>query len=72
MSEKKGIAYYKDWIYIISFIIMFGGILISWSNGRTQRALIDDQVKRNTQVLTEYDLKLIDYKLELLLNLLDE
>ena len=62
---------YKDYITIISFIIMMGGLLLTWSNGRTERALIDDQVKRNTKVLTEYDLKLIDYKLEQLLNLLD-
>lgn len=68
----KKIQDYKDYIYIVGFVITFCGVLLSWSNGRTQRALIDDQVQRNTRVLTEYDLKLIDYKLEQLLNLLDK
>ena len=72
MSDKKGISYYKDWISILLFVITFSGLLISWADGKAKRALIDDQVKRNTQILTEYDLKLIDYKLERLLNLLDQ
>ena len=63
---------YKNWIQIVSFIIMMGGLLLTWSNGRTERALTNDQVRRNTELLEKYNLVLIDHKLNTLIELLDE
>ncbi len=63
MSDKKGIAYYKDWIYVILFVITILGY-------GTRFVLMADQVKRNkTQVeavarkLEEADLKTLNYRL---------
>ena len=65
MANRKGISYYKDWIYIILFAITIFGFV-------AKAALLTDQVGRNTEILTKYNLELIDYKLEQLLNLIDE
>ena len=57
MEQKKGISYYKDWIYIILFtltIISFVG----------KAALLSDQVKRNTNQIEEAHLKVLVYKME--------
>ena len=62
MSKK--IQDYKDWLIIAGFLISFGTILIGWSNSRTKRALIDDQVVRNTKAINEADLKVIVYRLD--------
>jgi len=56
MTDKKGIAYYKDWIYIILFALT----IISFTG---KMALITDQVKRNTIELKNADLKVTIYKL---------
>jgi len=53
----------KDIAILVGFILTIGTVLITWSNERTKRALLEDQVKRNTEILTNYDLKLIDYRL---------
>ena len=57
MSEKKGISYYKDWIYIILFVITIIGFVV-------KAALVSDQVQRNTQAIEEANLKVLIYKME--------
>ena len=57
MSEKKGIAYYKDWIYIILFVIT----IISFVG---KASLLSDQVRRNTKAIDEANLKVLVYKIE--------
>ena len=56
MSDKKGIAYYKDWIYIILFVIT----ILSFTGKVT---LLNDQVKRNAEIIKEANLKVMIYKL---------
>lgn len=46
--------------------------ITGWVNNRIKNALLEDQVKRNTEVLKEYDLKLINYKLDNILEILKE
>ncbi len=62
MANGKGIAL-KEWITIASFMVLLFGLIITWANGRTQRALIDDQVKRNTQAIDKAELKVLVYKI---------
>lgn len=57
MSDKKGISYYKDWIYIILFAIMALGYGAKF-------VLMSDQVRRNTADIKEADLKVMIYKLD--------
>lgn len=54
---KKGLQHYKDWIYIISFVIMLIGFVV-------KAALLSDQVERNTKEIDEANLKVMIYKLE--------
>ncbi len=54
----------RDFITIISFVVLLFGLIITWANGRTQRALIDDQVKRNTEKLSEINGKELNNRLE--------
>lgn len=57
MSDKKGIAYYKDWIYIALFVIIMLGYGAKF-------VLMGDQVQRNTKAIDEANLKVMIYKLE--------
>jgi len=57
MAEKKGISYYKDWIYIILFAVTIIGFV-------GKAALLSDQVRRNTNDIEEADLKVMIYKLD--------
>ena len=56
MTDKKGLSYYKDWIYIILFALA----IISFTGKMT---LMSDQVKRNTQELKNANLEVTIYKL---------
>lgn len=56
-DTKKGISYYKDWIYIILFAVT----IISFVG---KAALLSDQVRRNTNDIEEADLKVMIYKLD--------
>ncbi len=53
----------KDFVTITSFVVLLFGLIITWANGRTQRALIDDQVKRNTEAINKAELKVLVYKI---------
>jgi len=53
----------KDFVTITSFVVLLFGLIITWANGRTQRALIDDQVKRNTEAIDKAELKVLVYKI---------
>jgi len=64
MPNEKKISRIKDVAIIIGFIVTFGSVMIGWSNERTKRALLEDQVNRNTKELETYDLKLITYRLD--------
>ena len=57
MPEKKGLQYYKDWIYIVVFVITIAGFV-------GKAALLSDQVERNAQAIEEANLKVMIYKLE--------
>ena len=54
---KKGISYYKDWIYIVVFLITIAGFI-------GKAALLSDQVSRNAAAIEEANLKVMIYKLE--------
>ena len=54
---KKGLQYYKDWIYIVVFVITIAGFV-------GKAALLSDQVERNAQAIEEANLKVMIYKLE--------
>ncbi len=53
----------RDFVTITSFVVLLFGLIITWANGRTQRALIDDQVKRNTEAIDKAELKVLVYKI---------
>ena len=53
----------RDFVTITSFVVLLFGLIITWANGRTQRALIDDQVKRNTEAINKAELKVLVYKI---------
>jgi len=56
MTIKKGISYYKDWIYIIIFAIT----IISFVG---KAALLSDQVNRNKAVIEQYNPEILNYRL---------
>lgn len=49
---------------LLGFIMTVGGLLLSWSNERSKRVLLEDQVRRNTELLEEYNPELISYRLD--------
>ncbi len=64
MSDKKGIAYYKEWIGIVSFVI----VVLAFG---AKAVLLTDQVKRNeiqieivTKKLDEVNVKDLNNRLE--------
>ena len=59
MPNKKGIAYYKDWIYIIILAITILGY-------GARFVLMSDQVKRNEAEITELKTELEKANLEVL------
>ncbi len=72
MSDKKGIAYYKEWIGIVSFVI----VVLAFG---AKAVLLTDQVKRNeseimklTKELDEADIKLLNYRLAQIEEKLDQ
>ena len=56
MADKKGIAYYKDWIYIGLFCITVIGFIV-------KVALVNDQVQRNTEDINAANLKVLVYQM---------
>ena len=64
-EEKKGFTQ-KVIIasIVLSFLITFGTLLISWSNERGKRMLLEDQVRRNTEQLEKYNLPVLSEKLD--------
>jgi len=60
---------YKDVITIVVFAVTIGGMSLRYSS---KMALMEDQVKRNTQELKDHDLGVITYKLESIEEKLDK
>jgi len=75
MSEIKKnnlISRIKDIAIVIGFVITFGSVMITWSNERTKRALLEDQVERNSEQLDKYNLEIINYRLDEIDNKLEQ
>lgn len=75
MSEIKKnnlISRIKDIAIVIGFVITFGSVMITWSNERTKRALLEDQVERNSEQLDKYNLEIINYRLNEIDNKLEQ
>jgi len=59
MTTKKGLAYYKDHIYIVAFVIMLLGYGAKF-------VLMSDQVKRNKAEIVELKAELKQANIEVL------
>lgn len=56
MTDKKGISHYKDWIYVILFIVT----VISFVG---KAALLSDQVRRNSEAIENAKLEVLVYQI---------
>jgi len=67
MTDEKKNPFIQKVIIIsilLSFLITSGGLLLSWSNERGKRLLLEDQVRRNTELLKEYNPELINHRFD--------